>query len=233
MSAPVLGAEGPPRRAAGGVRELVVEGVTLRFGGITALDDVRFAVAPGTVHALIGPNGAGKSSCFNVISGLYRPTVGRGPVRRAAAHLAAPAPAGRARHRPVVPEHRAVPGLDRAGQRAARPARADQRRVPVRRAAAAGVAPADGGHAARVGRDLRLPGHRRPARRPGRGAALRRGQAGRHRPRAGRRADPAAAGRAGGRAERRGDRGDGRDHRRPARPRWASRCCWSSTTWAW
>lgn len=59
-----------------GVHELAVEGVTLRFGGITALDDVRFAVAPGTVHALIGPNGAGKSSCFNVISGLYRPTMG-------------------------------------------------------------------------------------------------------------------------------------------------------------
>ena len=60
-----------------GVRELVVEDVTLRFGGITALDDVSFTVAPGTVHALIGPNGAGKSSCFNVISGLYRPTSGR------------------------------------------------------------------------------------------------------------------------------------------------------------
>jgi len=59
-----------------GVRELTIEGVTLQFGGITALDDVRFAVAPGTVHALIGPNGAGKSSCFNVISGLYRPTMG-------------------------------------------------------------------------------------------------------------------------------------------------------------
>jgi len=59
-----------------GVRELTMEGVTLRFGGITALDDIRFTVAPGTVHALIGPNGAGKSSCFNVISGLYRPTMG-------------------------------------------------------------------------------------------------------------------------------------------------------------
>jgi branched-chain amino acid transport system ATP-binding protein len=58
------------------VRPLAVEGVTLRFGGITALDDVRFVVEPGTVHALIGPNGAGKSSCFNVISGLYRPTSG-------------------------------------------------------------------------------------------------------------------------------------------------------------
>jgi branched-chain amino acid transport system ATP-binding protein len=60
-----------------GVTDLVVDDVTLRFGGITALDGVSFTVAPGTVHALIGPNGAGKSSCFNVISGLYRPTGGR------------------------------------------------------------------------------------------------------------------------------------------------------------
>jgi branched-chain amino acid transport system ATP-binding protein len=58
------------------VPELRVEGVTLRFAGVTALDDVSFTVRPGTVHALIGPNGAGKSSCFNVICGVYRPTAG-------------------------------------------------------------------------------------------------------------------------------------------------------------
>ena len=56
--------------------ELTVESVSLHFGGIRALDDVSFAVAPGSLHALIGPNGAGKSSCFNVISGLYRATSG-------------------------------------------------------------------------------------------------------------------------------------------------------------
>lgn len=56
--------------------ELRLDNVTLRFGGLLALDDVSFAVAPGSLHALIGPNGAGKSSCFNVISGLYRPTSG-------------------------------------------------------------------------------------------------------------------------------------------------------------
>jgi branched-chain amino acid transport system ATP-binding protein len=50
--------------------------VTLRFGGLVALDAVSFTVAPGSLHALIGPNGAGKSSCFNVISGLYRPASG-------------------------------------------------------------------------------------------------------------------------------------------------------------
>jgi branched-chain amino acid transport system ATP-binding protein len=49
-----------------------VEGVSLSFGGVRALDDVSFTVQPQSIHALIGPNGAGKSSCFNVISGVYR-----------------------------------------------------------------------------------------------------------------------------------------------------------------
>jgi branched-chain amino acid transport system ATP-binding protein len=57
--------------------KLCVENVSLRFGGIRALDEVSFTVAPGSLHALIGPNGAGKSSCFNVISGLYRADDGR------------------------------------------------------------------------------------------------------------------------------------------------------------
>ena len=56
---------------------LRVENVTMRFGGVTALDDVSFEVAPGTIHAVIGPNGAGKSTCFNVVSGLYSATSGR------------------------------------------------------------------------------------------------------------------------------------------------------------
>ncbi|MQA15365.1 MAG: ATP-binding cassette domain-containing protein [Pseudonocardiaceae bacterium] len=56
---------------------LTIERLTVRFGGLTALDDVSFTVEPGTVHALIGPNGAGKSTCFNVISGVYRASSGR------------------------------------------------------------------------------------------------------------------------------------------------------------
>lgn len=55
---------------------LRLAGISLSFGGIKALDDLSLTVEPGTVHAVIGPNGAGKSSCFNVISGHYRPDAG-------------------------------------------------------------------------------------------------------------------------------------------------------------
>ncbi|CAM5253157.1 ABC transporter ATP-binding protein [Streptomyces narbonensis] len=58
------------------VPALVVEDLTVRFAGLTALDGIGFTVRPGTVHALIGPNGAGKSTCFNVLSGVYRATAG-------------------------------------------------------------------------------------------------------------------------------------------------------------
>jgi len=56
---------------------LVVDELTVRFAGLTALDAVSFTVEPGTIHALIGPNGAGKSTCFNVLTGVYRATSGR------------------------------------------------------------------------------------------------------------------------------------------------------------
>jgi branched-chain amino acid transport system ATP-binding protein len=58
------------------VPELEVRGVTVRFAGLIALDDVSFTVRPGSIHAVIGPNGAGKSTCFNVISGVYAATSG-------------------------------------------------------------------------------------------------------------------------------------------------------------
>ncbi|MEJ7765056.1 MAG: ABC transporter ATP-binding protein [Acidimicrobiales bacterium] len=58
---------------------LEVEGLTLRFGGVTALDDFSFSVSPGELFGLIGPNGAGKTSIFNCLNGLYRPQ--RGSVR--------------------------------------------------------------------------------------------------------------------------------------------------------
>jgi ABC-type branched-subunit amino acid transport system ATPase component/ABC-type branched-subunit amino acid transport system permease subunit len=56
---------------------LVVEGMTKRYGGVMAVNNVSLAVERGTVHALIGPNGAGKSTLINCVSGLYRADAGR------------------------------------------------------------------------------------------------------------------------------------------------------------
>lgn len=55
---------------------LAVKGITKRFGGVTAVDDVSFEVFEGTIHAVIGPNGAGKSTAFNVMTGFDRPDEG-------------------------------------------------------------------------------------------------------------------------------------------------------------
>jgi branched-chain amino acid transport system ATP-binding protein len=56
---------------------LEVDDVSLRFGGVLALDQVSFALRKGEIFGLIGPNGAGKTTCFNAMTGVYRPTSGQ------------------------------------------------------------------------------------------------------------------------------------------------------------
>ena len=62
---------------------LHVEALSMRFGGLLAVDSVDFQVQRGSITALIGPNGAGKTTVFNCITGFYRPTGGEIRLRRA------------------------------------------------------------------------------------------------------------------------------------------------------
>ncbi len=55
---------------------LEIENLTMRFGGLVAVDNVSLNVQEGEIHALIGPNGSGKTTIFNVVSGYYKPTGG-------------------------------------------------------------------------------------------------------------------------------------------------------------
>jgi branched-chain amino acid transport system ATP-binding protein len=56
---------------------LQVQGLTMRFGGLTAVNALSFEVMPGQITAVVGPNGAGKTTVFNCITGFYRPSEGR------------------------------------------------------------------------------------------------------------------------------------------------------------
>jgi branched-chain amino acid transport system ATP-binding protein len=69
--------------------DLTVDRLSLRFGGLTVLDGVSFAVESGELFALIGPNGAGKTSVLNCISGIYR---GQGAIRFRDTDIAGRAP---------------------------------------------------------------------------------------------------------------------------------------------
>ncbi|WP_353859267.1 ATP-binding cassette domain-containing protein [Azospirillum formosense] len=62
---------------------LTVEHLTMRFGGLVAVNDVSFSANNGEITAIIGPNGAGKTTLFNCITGFYTPTVGRLTLRHA------------------------------------------------------------------------------------------------------------------------------------------------------
>jgi branched-chain amino acid transport system ATP-binding protein len=55
---------------------LELDGVTMRFGGLVAVNDLKLRLEPGQLYGLIGPNGAGKTTVFNVITGVYSPTSG-------------------------------------------------------------------------------------------------------------------------------------------------------------
>ena len=63
-------------RKIGGVL-MEMKDITLRFGGVVAIEDISFDIREGEIRAIIGPNGAGKSSMLNVISGFYRPQDGK------------------------------------------------------------------------------------------------------------------------------------------------------------
>ena len=56
---------------------LELHGLTKKFGGLTAVNDVSLSVEKGQIYGLIGPNGAGKTTVFNLISSVFKPTAGR------------------------------------------------------------------------------------------------------------------------------------------------------------
>jgi branched-chain amino acid transport system ATP-binding protein len=73
MSAPMTAPAGAPAHSS----ILSVEHLTMRFGGLLAINDLSFEARRGEITAVIGPNGAGKTTVFNCITGFYKPTEGR------------------------------------------------------------------------------------------------------------------------------------------------------------
>ena len=108
---------------------LSVENVSLRFGGVKAITDVSFDIRKGEVRAIIGPNGAGKTSMLNCINGFYHPQEGQITYQGRAPRQDEAAPGGRRRHRPHLPERRAVQGHVDARQHHDRPHAEDEARA--------------------------------------------------------------------------------------------------------
>ncbi|MFO1082461.1 MAG: ABC transporter ATP-binding protein [Reyranellaceae bacterium] len=73
----MVGASAHRQSVLGSDNQLVVEGVSKRFGGVTAVQDVSLEAPRGGILSIIGPNGAGKTSLLNMISGFYKPDTGR------------------------------------------------------------------------------------------------------------------------------------------------------------
>jgi branched-chain amino acid transport system ATP-binding protein len=69
-------------REGGALPLLAVENLTMRFGGLIAVDDVSFTAYRGEITAIIGPNGAGKTTVFNCLTGFYRPSAGQLVMRK-------------------------------------------------------------------------------------------------------------------------------------------------------
>jgi branched-chain amino acid transport system ATP-binding protein len=79
ISTEVAEGAAPDREIAVEVGENIMEvkNLTVKFGGLTALDDVSFVIKRGEILGLIGPNGAGKTTCFNAMTGVYKPSSGK------------------------------------------------------------------------------------------------------------------------------------------------------------
>ena len=196
-----------------GLSLLEVQDVTVRFGGIVALDGLSFDIGEGQICGLIGPNGAGKTTMFNVVSRIYQPTSGK-VMFRGQNLIDAPAHGiARLGNRPHLPEPRAVPHDDPARERDGGSAfagqgRLRQGRVPDR---------CEQGERSDAGvrRRTAAPARPRAAHVPsGDGAAVRHAQAARDRPRPRSSPDVPADGRTGERAHPRRGRRARRHHRR-------------------
>ncbi len=102
---------GPSRTAADGALGVVVRGISKRYGGAQALEDVSLSVAPGEVHALVGENGAGKSTLGKIIAGAVAPDAGEILVAGRPVHFHSPRDAIREGIALIHQELQLVPAL--------------------------------------------------------------------------------------------------------------------------